>query len=240
RRGGGSDRARRVLRALRGLAGGGRRGGRTAALPPHRRGVRRRPRLRRPRPAGAGVPHLRLRRRHPGRGRAADRGGRRRRAGRALHAARERGYDEGHVNRVLLVGGSSLIPCVRRTVQRIFGRERVLLDRPLDAVARGAAAFVAGVDFYDHIQHDYAIRFVDPQKGDYDYRPLVKRGTPYPTGEPVARLTVKATYDGQPQLGIAIYELGERRAREASGPVELVFDPTGAARVVSVTPDEEE
>jgi molecular chaperone DnaK (HSP70) len=159
---------------------------------------------------------------------------------RALNLARERGYGEESVKAVLMVGGSSLVPSVQRAVQRMFGRERVLLHRPLDAVARGAAAFVAGVDFYDHIQHDYAIRFVNPRKGDYDYRPLVKRGTPYPTAEPVARLTVKATYDGQPQLGIAIYELGERRAGGADGPVELVFDPSGAARVVTVTPDEED
>jgi molecular chaperone DnaK (HSP70) len=159
---------------------------------------------------------------------------------RAVNLAHERGYGEDTIRAVLLVGGSSLIPSVQRTVQRIFGRERVLLNRPLDAVARGAAAFVAGVDFYDHIQHDYAIRFVNPRRGDYDYRPLVKRGTPYPTTEPVARLTIKATYDGQPQLGIAIYELGERRPREASGAMELVFDPSGAARVMSVTADEEE
>jgi molecular chaperone DnaK (HSP70) len=159
---------------------------------------------------------------------------------RALNAARERGYAEDNVHRVLLVGGSSLIPCVQRTVQRIFGRERVLLDRPLDAVARGAAAFVAGVDFYDHIQHDYAVRHVDPRKGDYEYRVVVQRGTPYPTAQPVARLLVKASHGGQAQLGLAIFELGERRRHAGGQPVELVFDPSGAARVVQVTPDEEE
>src|SRR5215475_14817117 len=112
-----------------------------------------------------------------------------------------------------MVGGSSLIPAVQRTVQRIFGKDCVRWNRPLDAVARGAAALVAGVDFYDHIQHDYAIRYVNPQKGDYDYRVIVQHATPYPTLEPVARLTIKATYDGQTQLGIA------------------VFDPSGAVRV---------
>jgi molecular chaperone DnaK (HSP70) len=156
---------------------------------------------------------------------------------RALGAARERGYDEDSVHRVLLVGGSSLIPCVQRTAQRIFGRERVLLERPLDAVARGAAAFVAGVDFYDHIQHDYAIRHYDARKGDYDYRLLVRRGTPYPTPGPVARLTVRASHDGQSQLGLAVFELGERRRGAA---VELVFDPSGAARLAEVSADEEE
>ena len=115
---------------------------------------------------------------------------------RALNAARERGYHEEAIQAVLLVGGSSQIPAVQRTLQRIFGRERVRLNRPLDAVARGAAAFVAGVDFYDHIQHDYAIRFLNRERGGYDYRTVVKRGTPYPTNEPLARLMVKAAYSG--------------------------------------------
>jgi molecular chaperone DnaK (HSP70) len=159
---------------------------------------------------------------------------------RALNAARERGYDENHVKSVLLVGGSSMIPSVQRTVQRIFGRERVLLHRPLDAVARGAAAFVAGIDFDDHIQHDYAIRFVDPKKGDYAYRPIIPRGTSYPTREPVARMTIKASHDGQAQLGIAIFELGEKRQRGPEQAVELVFDPSGAARVTYVSADEED
>ena len=159
---------------------------------------------------------------------------------RALNGARERGYDEDHVKAVLLVGGSSMIPSVQRTVQRIFGRERVLLHRPLDAVARGAAAFVAGIDFFDHIQHDYAIRFVDPKKGDYAYRPLIARGTPYPTTEPIARLTVKASHDGQEQLGLAIFELGETAPRGLESGVELVFDPSGAARVTDLSADEEE
>ena len=113
-------------------------------------------------------------------------------------------------------------------------------DRPLDAVARGAAAFVAGVDFCDHIQHDYAIRHVNPHQGDYDYRIIVKRGTPYPATEPVVQMTLKATYDGQTQLGIAVFEIGARRQRRSEQPVELVFAPSGAARVTHLTPDEEE
>jgi molecular chaperone DnaK (HSP70) len=159
---------------------------------------------------------------------------------RAVNASRERGYDENSVRTVLMVGGSSMIPSVQQTVQRIFGRERVRLNRPLDAVARGAAAFIAGVDFYDHIQHDYAFRFVDPQKGDYDYYPIVQRGTPYPTIEPAARVTVKGSHDGQTQLGIAIFELGERGHRQAAATMELVFDSQGAARVRPLTAEEEE
>jgi molecular chaperone DnaK (HSP70) len=129
---------------------------------------------------------------------------------------------------------------VQQTVRRIFDRDRVQLNRPLDAVARGAAAFIAGVDFYDHIQHDYAFRFMDPAKGDYDYYPIVERGTPYPTRDPVARVTIKGSYHGQTQLGLAIFELGERRRAHRQPALELVFDPQGAARLSAMSPDEEE
>jgi molecular chaperone DnaK (HSP70) len=159
---------------------------------------------------------------------------------RALNAARERGYGEDDLRAVLLVGGSSLIPSVRRTVQRIFGRDRVRLDRPLDAVARGAAAFVAGAAFFDHVQHDYALRVVDPERGLPDYRVLVRRGTPYPTREPIARLLIRASHEGQTQLGLAIYELAARQAANPGEGVELVFDPSGAARLVELSADERE
>lgn len=157
----------------------------------------------------------------------------------ALNGARERGYNEDAIQSALMVGGSSQIPAVQRTLRQIFGRERVQFDRPLDAVARGAAAFIAGVDFYDHIQHDYAIRYVNPQKGKHDFRTIVTRGTAYPTPGPVARLSIKASYDNQRHLGIEIYELAEQRQRPAQG-IELVFDPSGAARIRPLTPDDQE
>jgi molecular chaperone DnaK (HSP70) len=158
---------------------------------------------------------------------------------RALNRTRERGYQEEDIKAVLAVGGSSQIPAVQQLLRRIFGKERVMLNRPLDAVARGAASFVAGIDFYDHIQHDYAIRYLDRQKGDYSFHPLVQQGTAYPTGDPVARLKVKASHEGQTHLGLAIFELGEAQ-QKSRPPVELVFDPSGAARVVPVSADEAE
>lgn len=151
----------------------------------------------------------------------------------ALVGAVERGYREEDIQAVLMVGGSSQIPAVQRVLRQQFGRDRVFHNRPLDAVARGAAAFVAGVDFYDHIQHDYGIRFINPQKNQYDYRVIVQRGTPYPNREPFP-LVIKASYDQQEQLGIAIFELSEKN-QPGDFLTELVFDPSGAARITQVT-----
>jgi molecular chaperone DnaK (HSP70) len=152
---------------------------------------------------------------------------------RALNDARDRGYGEDDIKAVLMVGGSSQIPAIQRTLKRIFGKERVMLSNPLDAVARGGAAFVAGVDFYDHIQHDYALRYFNRDKGDYDYRILVKRGTNYPTDGSIARLTIKASHDGQEHLGLAIFELGQRYQSSNNHNIELVFDPAGSARLTT-------
>jgi molecular chaperone DnaK (HSP70) len=151
---------------------------------------------------------------------------------RALTDAHERGYPESAIRAVLMVGGSSLIPSVQQTIRRMFGHERVHLERPMDAVARGAAAFVAGIDLYDYIQHDYAIRYRNMRTGEYEYHILVPRGAPYPTREPIRRVVIKATYTGQTQMGIDIFEMGDSRVGTAW---ELVFDPSGAARVVAVS-----
>jgi molecular chaperone DnaK len=157
----------------------------------------------------------------------------------ALSGAAERGYREEDLRAALMVGGSSQIPSVQRTLRQIFGRDKVMFNRPLDAVARGAAAFISGVDFYDHIQHDYAIRFYDPSLGQYNYRTIVQRGTPYPTASPVTRLSIKATHAGQEHLGIAIFEVGAQ-TEYAPSALELVFDHSGAARISTVTPHEHE
>jgi molecular chaperone DnaK (HSP70) len=136
-------------------------------------------------------------------------------------------------------GGSSQIPSVQRSLPRMFGRDKVKLNRPLDAVARGAAVFVAGMGFYDYIQHDYAIRFGVKGK-KYKYHTIVEHGTAYPTSKALARLSVKAGYEGQSQLGLAIFEISSERPKRVSQAIELIFDPSGAARMVQLTPEQEE
>lgn len=150
---------------------------------------------------------------------------------RALTDARERGYDEEHIEAVLLVGGSSLIPSIRRAVRQVFGR-RARFHRPLDAVALGAAAFVHGVDFYDHIQHDYALKHYNRAKGEHDYLLIVPAGTPYPTDGFVREVMVSGSYDEQEFLGLAVYEVARNGAASCgNGPQwDLVFDSSGAAR----------
>jgi molecular chaperone DnaK (HSP70) len=149
--------------------------------------------------------------------------------------ARAHGYDRTALQAVLLTGGSSLIPSVRRLVRSRYG-ELTRADRPFDAVAAGAAAFVAGAGFDDRIRHSYALRPYDRVSGQYVYHTIVPAGTPYPctvmtpsdATKPLT-LTIKASQENQTRCGLQVYEVADRTAL-ATGTVDLVFDQNGAAR----------
>ena len=153
----------------------------------------------------------------------------------AENMARAHGYDRSTLQAVLLTGGSSLIPCVRRLVRSRYG-ELTRADRPFDAVAAGAAAFVAGAGFDDRVRHSYALRPYDRASGQYVYTTIVPAGTPYPctvmspgdATKPLT-LTIKASKENQIRCGLQIYEVADRTAL-ATGTVDLVFDQNGSAR----------
>ncbi len=151
---------------------------------------------------------------------------------RSLGVARERGYCKDDLSAVIMIGGSSLIPSVRRSVKQIFG-DLAHCHRPLDAVVRGAAKFSVGVDFFDHIQHDYAIRFYNRSIGAHDFKLVVPSGTTYPSQGPICKIMVSASYDDQEYLGLELYEVGHNGAlNRRQTNLDLVFDPQGAARFI--------
>jgi molecular chaperone DnaK (HSP70) len=152
----------------------------------------------------------------------------------ALDSAAARGYQADVIAGVFLVGGSSLIPAVQDLLRLQFDPAIVHLERPLEAVAAGAAGIAGGQELHDHIQHDYAIRHVGAASGSYEFETLVQAGTAYPTPDPVRSLTIKAIHEQQRRLGIAIYELAHATYRDASADLEILFDADGGARTVAV------
>ncbi|MFI9549597.1 Hsp70 family protein [Streptomyces sp. NPDC052016] len=161
------------------------------------------------------------------------------RVGRALRktldSASAAGYPAAEISQVFLVGGSSLIPAVQELLRWQFAPEVLRLDRPLEAVAAGAAGIAGGYELHDHIQHDYAIRHVNRDTGVYEFEPLVRAGSEYPTPDPIRTLTIKAIRDGQRNLGLAVYELAHATYRDAGADLEIVFDADGGASTVAVT-----
>jgi molecular chaperone DnaK len=154
---------------------------------------------------------------------------------RALDHAFSRGFAESAIKGVVMAGGCSSIPCVRAWMVSRFGEERVFCSSPAFIIARGALLVSSDTTFSDSIKHDYALRSWNSARGKYDYHTLVRRGTRIPGNGPVARLQIRATYDGQTELGLLVYEVrsgpegtdGTRReiVHEMSGSVKLLDQP---------------
>jgi len=151
--------------------------------------------------------------------------------------AHEHGYDRSQLNACLMIGGSSLIPSVRRMVRMRYG-DKTMWDRPFEAVAVGAASYAAGAGFDDRIRHEYALRPYDRAKGDYVLRTIVPAGTPYPCeimhpnrpAEPLV-LTIKASHHDQTRLGLQVFEIASKHtAACGGGGLDLVFDSNGGVR----------
>jgi molecular chaperone DnaK (HSP70) len=157
-----------------------------------------------------------------------------------LDEAASKGIKSEDLKAIFMVGGTSLVPSVGRIVRQQFPPERVFYDNPLEAVARGAASVAGGRELNDYIQHDYAIRHIDTERGGYEFPVIVKAGSTYPSSGSIFTKNVRATYDGQIQLGIQIYEIANRETSESSSNLEMQFDIDGGLRLVSVSAQQKE
>lgn len=124
------------------------------------------------------------------------------------NAAVKAGVRRDDLVKVLVTGGTSLVPCVRRLLVEYFD-SRAVLQRPFDAVARGACRGVV----VPILQHDYAIESYNRQKQQYEFTPLFKIGTEYPTPRDAVRLWARGSYDGMTRIGLKIFEVSRMKRR---------------------------
>ena len=152
-----------------------------------------------------------------------------------LDEAANKGIRSEDLQGIFMVGGTSLIPCVGKIVRQQFPPEKVFYDKPLEAVARGAASVAGGRELTDFIQHDYSIRHIEPQTGIYDFPVIVKAGSSYPSSGVLFSKNVRATYDGQIQLGIQVFEIANKDYAQSSTSLEMQTDSDGTLRLVNIS-----
>lgn len=130
------------------------------------------------------------------------------------NAAVKAGLRRDDLVKVLVTGGTSLVPAVRRLLVDCFDG-RAVLQNPFDAVARGACRGVV----VPILQHDYAIESYSRDRNCYEFAPLFKLGTEYPTSRdhPI-RLWARGSYEGMTRIGLKIFEVSrmKRRTLEAA------------------------
>jgi molecular chaperone DnaK (HSP70) len=122
-----------------------------------------------------------------------------------MYIARQRGIFKEDIHYVLMVGGTSLMPSVQRTLARYFTDMAVRADKPFTAVAEGALQVAAGFGLEDYLAHSYGIRYLD-ESGQHQYDEIIPMGSRYPSEAPVEVL-LGAAHENQKEVEFVIGEI---------------------------------
>ncbi len=123
-----------------------------------------------------------------------------------LAIALSKGIRKADIEQVVLVGGSCLIPAVQQLILSYFGKQRVKLTKPFEAVAHGALALGRVSQLQDYLRHSYAIRLWEPYGKTYAYLPLFEAGMTYPC-ERSELLTLQVATERQTEIRLDIGEV---------------------------------
>ncbi|HEY9707668.1 MAG TPA: Hsp70 family protein [Oculatellaceae cyanobacterium] len=125
-----------------------------------------------------------------------------------LAIALAKGIGKVDIEQVLLVGGSCQIPAVQQLIMSYFGRQKVKLEKPFEAVAHGALALGQLVEIEDYLRHSYAIRLWEPYTKQYSYFTLFDKGLRYPC-QRFEPLTLQVAIQGQKEIRLDIGEVAD-------------------------------
>jgi molecular chaperone DnaK (HSP70) len=135
-----------------------------------------------------------------------------------LQQARRNGIEKTDINAVLLVGGTVQMPAVQNWIKQYFDEDKILCDRPFDAIATGALAIIQGIQVQDFLYHSYGIRYWNRKQNCHSWHPIIQAGQPYPMAQPV-ELVLGASVENQPSIELIIGEMGVNNVG-----VEVYFD----------------
>ncbi|HBE34604.1 MAG TPA: molecular chaperone DnaK, partial [Cyanobacteria bacterium UBA11368] len=125
-----------------------------------------------------------------------------------LAIAYSKGVAKSDIELVAMVGGSCLIPAVQQLIISYFGKSRVQVGKPFEAIAHGALSLPQIVEVEDYLRHGYAIRLWEPQIKTYSYFPLFEKGTKYPCKSDES-VTLQTAIDGQREIRLDIGEVAD-------------------------------
>jgi len=140
-----------------------------------------------------------------------------------LNFALSRGINKSDIQQVLLVGGSCLIPAVQQIILSYFGKQKVALHKPFEAVCHGALYLGQLAAIADYLRHSYVIRLWSPHSQSYSYYPLFEVGAKYPCKREEA-LPLGVANANQREIRLDIGELA--KVTEA----EVIYDEQGRLR----------
>ncbi|KGG14809.1 MULTISPECIES: Hsp70 family protein [unclassified Prochlorococcus] len=102
-----------------------------------------------------------------------------------LAQGRSNGFEMADLTGVVIVGGGSQIPVIKRWLLNKVGKQNLLLPPPVEAVAIGAIKLTPGVTIRDVLNRGISLRFWDQKTNSHMWHPLFLPGQPWPTIKPL-------------------------------------------------------
>jgi molecular chaperone DnaK (HSP70) len=151
-----------------------------------------------------------------------------------MHVAHRRGIFKEDIHYVLMVGGTSLMPSVQRTLGQYFTDMAIRADKPFTAVAEGALQFAAGQGLEDYLVHSYGLRHLDPDTGEHGWDEIISMGSSYPIKTPV-EVVLAAAHADQKEVEFVIGEIDT----DAVAMIEVKYEDGQAVFVADVKGSEQ-
>ncbi|ABX09481.1 Hsp70 family protein [Prochlorococcus marinus] len=109
---------------------------------------------------------------------------------------------------VVLVGGGSRIPIIKKWLQQAIEPAKLITPPPIEAVAIGALSLTPGVRIKDVLHKGVSLRCWDQKTNQHIWHPLFLPGQPWPTDKPL-EIILAASKGNQKEmdLKIADYEI---------------------------------
>jgi molecular chaperone DnaK (HSP70) len=122
--------------------------------------------------------------------------------------ALSKGIKKNEIEQVLLVGGTCLIPAIQQLIKLYFGKNKVKLEKPFEAVCHGALTLENIIEIDDYLRHSYAIRLWDNYQKTHNFYPLFTAGIKYPC-EREESLILQVVKNEQTTIRLDVGELGK-------------------------------
>jgi molecular chaperone DnaK (HSP70)/HEAT repeat protein len=143
-----------------------------------------------------------------------------------MSQAQRRGIFLEDIHRVLMVGGTSLMPSVQKHVQRYFKDTPVEVNKPFTAVAEGGVQVANGMGLEDYLAQGYGLRTLNTETSEHRYEEIIPMGSRYPTSKPV-KVILEAAHTEQEAVEFVIGQVGV----EALSMLEVDFEEGGTVFV---------
>ncbi len=126
---------------------------------------------------------------------------------------RSNGCEIEDLSGVILVGGGSRIPIIRRWLKKAIHPAKLLTPPPIEAVAKGALSLTPGVKVKDVLNRGVSLRCWDQKKKQHIWHPLFLPGQTWPTVKPL-EIILATSQENQMEIELKIADYNIDGAHE--------------------------